>query len=361
MITGAQVTRVLLDGEAGALSATRRRVPHRRRATPRRSSADKEVVLSAGAIGSPHLLMLSGIGPRHELEAAGVACRLDAPDVGKHLKDHLQVALFFPAPGRGRVDERDRRSRWVPTRCARPAGPLPADPADDATCPTELQALKREAERRVAEWATTGRGLGVVVAATRRAPGSRPDSATSTRHDAQLGFFCCGYTTGPAGVRCCASIPTSTSTTPPKRLAPDAETMIVLANPVQPHSEGEIVLDQRRSRRPPRHPHELLRRPARHGSDDRGAPPGARHRRALAGAPRDRPADDPARRSPRSTATSPGDTAERRTARGPRAALLLTVYHPHRPAGSAASSIRACGCWVSAICVSRTRASCPTS
>ena len=33
------------------------------------------MILSAGAIGSPHLLLLSGIGPRRELEAAGVACR----------------------------------------------------------------------------------------------------------------------------------------------------------------------------------------------------------------------------------------------------------------------------------------------
>src|SRR5262249_13128876 len=58
--------------------------------------ADREVILSAGAIGSPHLLMLSGIGPRAELEAAGVACVLDQTHVGKHLKDHLQIALFFP-------------------------------------------------------------------------------------------------------------------------------------------------------------------------------------------------------------------------------------------------------------------------
>ena len=39
--------------------------------------------------------MLSGVGPQSELERAGVACRLDSPHVGKHLKDHLQIPLFF--------------------------------------------------------------------------------------------------------------------------------------------------------------------------------------------------------------------------------------------------------------------------
>ena len=59
------------------------------------------MILSAGAVGSPHLLLLSGIGPRRELEAIGVPCLVDSPHVGKHLKDHIQVPLFFPAPGVG--------------------------------------------------------------------------------------------------------------------------------------------------------------------------------------------------------------------------------------------------------------------
>jgi len=52
-------------------------------------------------VGSPHLLMLSGIGLHRELEAADVVCRRELPDVGKHLKDHIHCALFFPAPGIG--------------------------------------------------------------------------------------------------------------------------------------------------------------------------------------------------------------------------------------------------------------------
>lgn len=52
-----------------------------------------EVVLCAGAFGSPHLLHLSGIGPRRELEALGVPVVRDAPAVGARFGDHPQVVL----------------------------------------------------------------------------------------------------------------------------------------------------------------------------------------------------------------------------------------------------------------------------
>ena len=101
--------------------------------------AGKEVILSAGAIGSPHLLLLSGIGPRQELEAVGVHCLLDQPHVGKHLKDHLVVPLYFPAPGAG-VSMNEVGLSMGPAALRGPGGPLPADPADDANLPAELQA-----------------------------------------------------------------------------------------------------------------------------------------------------------------------------------------------------------------------------
>ncbi|XP_008548155.1 glucose dehydrogenase [FAD, quinone] [Microplitis demolitor] len=50
--------------------------------------ASKEVILSAGAIGSPKLLMLSGIGPKEDLEKFKIQCKADLP-VGKYLKDHV--------------------------------------------------------------------------------------------------------------------------------------------------------------------------------------------------------------------------------------------------------------------------------
>ena len=50
-------------------------------------------MLSAGAIGSPHLLMLSGVGPAGDLQEAGVALLHDLPGVGKNLRDHPSVPV----------------------------------------------------------------------------------------------------------------------------------------------------------------------------------------------------------------------------------------------------------------------------
>jgi choline dehydrogenase-like flavoprotein len=57
--------------------------------------AEREVVLSAGAIGSPHLLLLSGVGPAEELRAAGVEVRHDLPGVGRNLQDHPFVTMIW--------------------------------------------------------------------------------------------------------------------------------------------------------------------------------------------------------------------------------------------------------------------------
>lgn len=237
---GAQVTRVILDDGAGDGELRATGVEYRTAdGGTAVVTADKEVVLSAGAVGSPHILLLSGVGPRHELEAAGVPCRLDAPDVGKHLKDHLQVGLLYPAPGVG-VSMSQMGVSMGPDALRAPAGPLPADPADDGDLPDELLGLKAEAERRVTEWATTGRGLvssSLYEASAWFSTGLGDDHT----HDAQLGFFICGY--DDSIWRTCLRVdPAVYFDDPEQRLAPDAESVIVLANPVQPHSEGEIVL-----------------------------------------------------------------------------------------------------------------------
>lgn len=52
-----------------------------------------QVILSGGAINSPHLLMLSGVGPGAHLQAQGVAVIADSPDVGGNLQDHLDLLL----------------------------------------------------------------------------------------------------------------------------------------------------------------------------------------------------------------------------------------------------------------------------
>ena len=55
----------------------------------------EEIILSAGAIGSPHLLMLSGVGPANQLSSQGVPLRLDLPKVGQNLRDHPLVFTSY--------------------------------------------------------------------------------------------------------------------------------------------------------------------------------------------------------------------------------------------------------------------------
>ncbi len=56
---------------------------------------DGELIVSAGAYMSPHLLLQSGVGPADELTAAGIACVHDLPDVGRNLQDHAGCFLSF--------------------------------------------------------------------------------------------------------------------------------------------------------------------------------------------------------------------------------------------------------------------------
>lgn len=85
IVTGARTTRVLLEGARavgveclvdGALREIR---------------AAREVVLCGGAVATPQLLMLSGIGPAEVLRRAGIRVRHDLPGVGENLQDHLDV------------------------------------------------------------------------------------------------------------------------------------------------------------------------------------------------------------------------------------------------------------------------------
>lgn len=59
------------------------------------ANASKEVILSAGSIGSPQLLQLSGIGPKDVLEKAGVPLFKELPGVGENLQDHLEVYFQY--------------------------------------------------------------------------------------------------------------------------------------------------------------------------------------------------------------------------------------------------------------------------
>ena len=239
IITGAQATRVLLEGQPNKVQATG--IEYRLASGEIKvATAVMEVILSAGAVGSPHLLLLSGIGPSVEIETMGLTCQVDCPDVGKHLKDHIQVGLFFPAPGTG-VSMTEVAISMGPDVFRGPAGPLPADERDDDKLSAELQTLKSEAEKRLTQWATTGEGL---------ASSSLYDAAAwfstglgdNHSHDAQIACIPCGYNRD-LWERCLRIDSSRYFDDVASRLAPDAESLILLANPVLPHSEGEIVLE----------------------------------------------------------------------------------------------------------------------
>jgi choline dehydrogenase len=85
VVTGAQVSRVCFEGTRAT------GVEWVRKGQVESASADAEVILSAGAIQSPQLLQLSGIGPAAVLKRAGVPVVIDAPEVGANLQDHYQA------------------------------------------------------------------------------------------------------------------------------------------------------------------------------------------------------------------------------------------------------------------------------
>src|SRR6056297_982877 len=88
VIRKATAERVLLDGKR----ATGLR--YRRKGRVQEVQATREVILSSGAFGSPHLLKLSGIGPAEELQAHGITPLHDLPGVGENLQDHLDYTLL---------------------------------------------------------------------------------------------------------------------------------------------------------------------------------------------------------------------------------------------------------------------------
>ncbi len=102
VLTGAHVTRLLLeDAPAGSRERLAARGVELRIGSdaPVQVRCRGEVLLSAGAIGSPQILQLSGIGDGARLKAAGVVPRHELPGVGGNLQDHLQVRAVFAVDG----------------------------------------------------------------------------------------------------------------------------------------------------------------------------------------------------------------------------------------------------------------------
>jgi len=82
------VTRIVFSGRGAA------GVEYRRGGALERAHAAREVLLTAGAVASPQLLMLSGVGPAAELHALGIAVLADVAEVGGNLHDHLDFCTL---------------------------------------------------------------------------------------------------------------------------------------------------------------------------------------------------------------------------------------------------------------------------
>ena len=93
VLTGVHATRVRCEGRRAA------GVEFRADGDSRYAAAAREVILAAGAIGSPQLLQLSGIGAGGLLQGLGIPVVHDSPGVGENLHDHLQIRMQYKVSG----------------------------------------------------------------------------------------------------------------------------------------------------------------------------------------------------------------------------------------------------------------------
>jgi choline dehydrogenase-like flavoprotein len=90
--------------------------------------ARREVILAAGAFGSPQLLMLSGIGPAEQLRALGIDVEVDAPEVGENLQDHPFNTVVCEVETDSLVDA--EHPRYLAEWLLRRSGPLTSTVAE---------------------------------------------------------------------------------------------------------------------------------------------------------------------------------------------------------------------------------------
>lgn len=93
VLTGAHATRIVFEGTRAV------GIEYLVGGTLRMARADREVVLAGGAVNTPQLLMLSGIGAAEELATHGIEVLVDRPEVGKNLRDHLIAGLVVETAG----------------------------------------------------------------------------------------------------------------------------------------------------------------------------------------------------------------------------------------------------------------------
>ncbi|BCH08401.1 choline dehydrogenase [Mesorhizobium sp. 131-3-5] len=98
--TGCLVERIAFDG------TTAKGVAYGRDGQAEKAIAGREVILSAGTIGSPHLLMLSGVGEAGHLRSHGIPLVAHSPGVGQNLQDHVVASLRFRSNGADAINRK---------------------------------------------------------------------------------------------------------------------------------------------------------------------------------------------------------------------------------------------------------------
>ena len=92
-MTNVQVTRILFEGKRAV------GVEIHQKGEVRKLYARREVVLASGAVGTPNLLLHSGIGDGEKLRSLGIEVVADIPEVGRNLQDHLDVFMIYELTG----------------------------------------------------------------------------------------------------------------------------------------------------------------------------------------------------------------------------------------------------------------------
>jgi choline dehydrogenase len=99
VLTDARATGIIIEADRAV------GVRYLLRGEEEEARAEREVIVSAGAVGSPHLLLLSGIGPAEHLIEHGVRIHADSPGVGANLSDHPAVTAMWHTPKSPGLDE----------------------------------------------------------------------------------------------------------------------------------------------------------------------------------------------------------------------------------------------------------------
>jgi len=105
LVTNALVHRVVFDGKRATGVEFSHGGPG---GTVERAETGREVILSAGAVGSPHILQLSGVGDPEQLAGIGVPVVHESRGVGKNMQDHYAARVSYPIVGAQTANERSR-------------------------------------------------------------------------------------------------------------------------------------------------------------------------------------------------------------------------------------------------------------